>query len=817
MKRVAEDIDRDSKRPKHYYHDGNSTAIFWDPIHEKTATDLLNWTPGESGYVRGQICMKWPVIQCKYRVKMEMSSLVDGKKQFEVAFYGVCGEELRRKGVEFTKGQELMLSLKGAVTQKAFAQDISLPVSLKYTDGVALAILAKGQDLDLMIDTWLQAPATQEPTGPSEPPSTANSDSFATLRQSTPPVRAPAESNLMDIDEKPAAAAVSPHAACKPVSDLSLPPKQADPLADIRNSLPINPPAPLISSHNPLSSSLAPSRSAHIIFPGIVHPPRFSTPKENPPYKGLLNESVSVYPIKFNRPPTVNGSHALNAKLPERTSAPVVETVRRADTRHPSESEPLADSVAALEPERILNKKQQKNLARKEKRKQNKTANSLPGVPVVHASTPAVVAPPTAASAVPAEAANPARTSAVHTKAATPARAFAVQTQTEAVTPDRTVSPITVHSQPSPSVPRPAPPSLSSSWPLVPHGFTPIKQLEAPGGRPNVYSFIGIVTFRTTLSESKTGDLTCSMRIVDPPICNESNRPEKEGILVNLFRRKFKEWLPTVNTGDVILLQDLKTSNQPVGATGYSATGYFDRFKWAVYDRTQRQFVDGFLAGVSESDARAAGYPPKFTPFYHTTDAHQAYCVALDEWWQGVEAKRLAALGTIHQIGAESSFISYRPVREHKLIEETRINEYFNCTVRVLHGHIHPNGRTYRLYVTDGTPLQGARPCHMSEIPLSLFDCVMPIEMWDDARQEGPNILANEYYLLRNVRLKRSNDGYAEGKMKEDKIYKLPRDAADQYPTLKALVERMQPYDAAVDPQQEKPAETLKQLQNLSL
>ncbi|KAJ6502133.1 hypothetical protein C8R45DRAFT_895417, partial [Mycena sanguinolenta] len=800
MKRVAEDIERDSKRPKHYHHDGNSTAIFRDPIHEKTATDLLTWTPGESGYVCGKICMKWPVMKGKYRLKMEIFSLVDGHKQFEIAFHGSCGEELRRRRVEFKMGQELKLSLKGADTEKASSQGINLPVSLKYTHGVALVILSKNQDPELTIDTWFQAPATQEPPEPSESPS---DDWFSTPREPLPPKRAPAASTLMDIDEEPATAAASPPpavavsppvaaavsppiaaAVCPPAASkpASLPPKPTNPLTNIRNSLPITPPSRPISSDNPRSSSSTPSRSARTIPPAIVHPPGPSTPKENPPY---TNESASVSLTKINRPPTVDANQASSSKLPERTSAPVVEPVERADARRPSESVPPADSVCAPESEKILTKKQRKNKAREAKRKQKKAANPLPGVPTAHATTPAVAPPSNAAVAVHTEAATPTRTAVVHP---------------EAVTPARTVSPVTTPSQPAPCVPDPAPPSPSSSYPSVPHKFTPIAQLEAPGGRSNVNSIIGIVTFITTPHLTSRGDWTCSLRVVDPSNCDESYRPEKEGILVNLFRKELKG-LPSVSAGDVILLKDVKTVIN-YGAVG--AVGYSDRFKGAVYDRTNQRTTHGSLGGAPESEALAGGFGVPFTPFYHPTDADLTYCVALDEWWQGVEAKRLAALGTIHQIGAETSFISPRTARKHKLIEETRIDEYFDCTVRVLHGH--PNGQTHRLYVTDGTPLQGAQPCHISEVPLSLVDFVMPIEMWDDARLEGPKILPNEYYLLKNVRMKRSKENYAEGKMQEAKIYKFERDAVDQNPNLKALVERLKPYDdkdTAVEPEVE--------------
>ncbi|KAJ6500760.1 hypothetical protein C8R45DRAFT_1071300 [Mycena sanguinolenta] len=56
MKRVGNEIGRDAKHPRHNNHGEDSTAIVRDPTHEKTATDLLNWTSDESGYVCASTC-----------------------------------------------------------------------------------------------------------------------------------------------------------------------------------------------------------------------------------------------------------------------------------------------------------------------------------------------------------------------------------------------------------------------------------------------------------------------------------------------------------------------------------------------------------------------------------------------------------------------------------------------------------------------------------------------------------------------------------------------------------------------------------------
>lgn len=60
--------------------------------------------------------------------------------------------------------------------------------------------------------------------------------------------------------------------------------------------------------------------------------------------------------------------------------------------------------------------------------------------------------------------------------------------------------------------------------------------------------------------------------------------------------------------------------------------------------------------------------------------------------------------------------------------------------------------------------------------------------MWDAARELGPQMLAGDYYWLKNVRMKSDRDGYREAKLVETKTLKLDPADADAYPHLKALI-----------------------------
>ncbi|KAF7337988.1 Telo-bind domain-containing protein [Mycena venus] len=789
MKRVPEEVDRDSKR------------------HKREST-------GDTGYVSGTVCMKWPPVNNKYRFKLETFSLVDGRKQFDAAFQGCCAEEFRRRGLEFKMGQELKLSLKGAVTEKSSTQGINLSIKLKYMEGVALEILPKGKEPGITIDTWFQPPpiADEPAPTPSAPASTADDDWFATPRAPRPQVPAAARTDLMDIDEESA----PPSPPKNPVPRPSIAPEPTNPLNNIGNSLPSRQPA-----QNP-SASLSDPRPVRAMPPAphIVRSPSLSTPKVNPPtHKDPPTDRVSAPPHRIVRPPQpaasgnhtstsklpdrtptvpligypnapppkvagppqdpASGSHASTSKLPNRTPAgPVVEAIQPHNTRRSSESVSQAapDPQTAEGPEKVLNKKQRKNQARKEKQKQRKAEAPLPGAPSVPTVATTSVDPPDVGPPV-------------HSRPPT-------------VVPAPSTLPVATHipqsRQPQPSSPSVAeqnpPTPASPSRPEVPYTFTPISKLQANGSWI-VYSIIGVVTSITLVGKSIKGDWTCSLRVVDPSNCDESYRPSKEGLMVNCFAKTYKEWLPSANVGSVVVLRNVKTSLRNGDVV---ATGFYDKLQWAVYDPTTRKIGHGKLGNAPESEALAGGYGVKFTPFYIPTDADLTYCVALEGWWREVEARRLTAMGTIHQIGAPSAEASFSsPGRKHLLVSqlmaEIGIDGYFNCTVRVIHGH--PNGRTHRLYVTDGTPFEGARPYQMSGCPASLVDCIMPIEMWDDAGREGPNMLPGEYYILNNVRFMRDKQGYAESKLVEAKIQKLDSGAADEYPTLKALLERLRPLD----------------------
>ena len=96
----------------------------------------------------------------------------------------------------------------------------------------------------------------------------------------------------------------------------------------------------------------------------------------------------------------------------------------------------------------------------------------------------------------------------------------------------------------------------------------------------------------------------------------------------------------------------------------------------------------------------------------------------------------------------------------------------------------------YSVYVTDYTQNERTAPVEYKWCPPALSNCVLLIEMWDDAYQMGPSMRPGEFYQIENVRMKANNKtSYLEAKIKQKKIYRLEPRAAPVNLHLEALLE----------------------------
>lgn len=73
------------------------------------------------------------------------------------------------------------------------------------------------------------------------------------------------------------------------------------------------------------------------------------------------------------------------------------------------------------------------------------------------------------------------------------------------------------------------------------------------------------------------------------------------------------------------------------------------------------------------------------------------------------------------------------------------------------------------------------------------MECVLKIEMWDEAAQMGPELLAGRYVEMKNARMTLSKGGHFEGKIVQKKITLLDPQDTDSNPHLKALLRYVQP------------------------
>ncbi|KAJ7461475.1 hypothetical protein FB451DRAFT_1562758 [Mycena latifolia] len=784
MKRVADELERDSKRLK---RDHFSVDLFSDPSQEKSATDLLTWTSSDAGYITGKIFMRWPPLT-KQRIILENFSFLDGTKRFEVEFSGRCVEALRNAGLEFKVLQEMHLSLRGAelVMKKGSASN-TLPVVLKYTEDVALEILPKGQGPK--IDTFFSEFDYSYPTITIV---YAAGCVVLTPKETSRPTLVINKGDLMDIDEEPSIAALSPSPSEKSASRSTIaatkfpaPLSTASPLHSIGNSLPavIPPRQPAL---NPPISSPPPSRPARptAALTNVIHPPASSTPKENPPTR----KDSSSGPPKIPRPSNMSENHTSTSKLAGRP--PAVEALQPRHRSRSLESEscghtpdpqvqPLDTTVAEMTegPEPVLSKKQRKNKMRKEKKKA-KANLPLPG---------AIPSIPAASTTPDPPGANPPSTHAERTPPNDP-------------TSSTVAAPIPQsHHQPRPPSPRLDMTTTTESDPTaayrhqIPQGFTLLSDVKEPN---KLYSIIGVVTYIAPATPTKNGDWSSSLRIVDPSNCIESFPPAREGFRVNCFTKEYAQWLPAANDGDIVILSNIKTQDRHGEVT---AVGYNDKLRWAVYDPLKGTVAHGDLAGVPQSRGLDNGYGVAFSPFYKATAAVSAYCITVNDWWRSVKAKREEELGTVNQIGGARS---YQPSsrREHKLLSDITADDtgnYFDCTVEVLRGHqpSSDNFQPYSLYVTDYTSLEGGYGYHQQDwCPPKLADHILRIEMWDGARSYGPDMVPGEVYYLKNVRAMTNRTGFREAKIVERKIQKLKPSDADAFPHLKALLERKEAF-----------------------
>ncbi|KAF5381117.1 hypothetical protein D9615_004129 [Tricholomella constricta] len=319
--------------------------------------------------------------------------------------------------------------------------------------------------------------------------------------------------------------------------------------------------------------------------------------------------------------------------------------------------------------------------------------------------------------------------------------------------------------------------------------YDPLKNALPVGALCNL---IGVVVHASSPSRTRTGDLSCNVKLIDPSNTVVDNLNNFGSFQINCFTKQHPQWLPQPKFGEVLIMRDVKISNHQGNTMGI---GYKDKMQWAIYCPTTGKVRRSDLGDVPESEGADQGFGYQFSPFFQPDEAVIRYCLKLADWWLDVEKQR-KAIGEVHQVGGTNEGLSVhdQSQRKHKLISEAGPHVppsgYFDCTVEVLHGHMNDNG-VYSLYVTDYTVNEAITPVQAEWCPAGLADHVLKIEAWDAAVEVVQTMFVGEYYSIKNARMKFSQGGYLEGKLNEQKVRKLDvEEDSDVDRHFKALLER---------------------------
>ncbi|KZP21160.1 hypothetical protein FIBSPDRAFT_519794 [Athelia psychrophila] len=304
---------------------------------------------------------------------------------------------------------------------------------------------------------------------------------------------------------------------------------------------------------------------------------------------------------------------------------------------------------------------------------------------------------------------------------------------------------------------------------------------------------MALVTSVRPPKKTTKNDWCTSLTLVDPSILQEDGicgSVEGQGSRINCFTRKYEQWLPSPQVGDVIILRGVKLG-------GPTLVGYHDQLKWVIFNPEKSKLHHGEKGDAPESEGLADGFGHEFSPFWDAQGPELTACLRYADWWRAVSKIVEKYAARVHQLGPEDA-PSYAARgsygRVHRLITDASPDQqprgFFDCTVEIMKGFLNDNG-VYSLYVTDYTPNSQMTPVQAEWCPPELGDRILKVEMWDSASALGQTMETGEYWFLRNCKMKVSRGGYLEGTMQEARgVVKLEESESDHHPHLAALLQR---------------------------
>ncbi|ESK94196.1 hypothetical protein Moror_8396 [Moniliophthora roreri MCA 2997] len=329
--------------------------------------------------------------------------------------------------------------------------------------------------------------------------------------------------------------------------------------------------------------------------------------------------------------------------------------------------------------------------------------------------------------------------------------------------------------------------------------FIALADIKAPA----ICTVAGIVVSLPETMTTRNGDLSCTLKIVDPSNCKMEDdsyrQAPKYSMSVPCFTRQYSKWLPCPTVGDVVILKDVKASNWHGGT---NLTGYGDKLQWAIYSPKEQKIHHGDIADIPHDERlRKDGRGHLHTPFYQPRDVDEIlYCKKLVEWWDAIEKERERFLSSIINLGDEDGQpvegLSYnRTARPHWMMKDAKASSvssgYFDTTVEVVF-RFQPqdNDKFFLLFVTDYTENDAFEPFNNSAVHESLAKSIARLECWDASSKVAAQFSVGDYLSLKNVRCRVNNSGSYELKMQEPKLFPLKDTDAAHNVALAELLKR---------------------------
>ncbi|KAF8201570.1 hypothetical protein BJ912DRAFT_506644 [Pholiota molesta] len=148
-----------------------------------------------------------------------------------------------------------------------------------------------------------------------------------------------------------------------------------------------------------------------------------------------------------------------------------------------------------------------------------------------------------------------------------------------------------------------------------------------------VVSLIGVVVTLSTPKTTRTGEWMRFVHIVDP----SNYTVQSSGIKINCFAKRYKEWLPHPEVGDVLILKNVKIEEYMGTLTGVC---HNNRLSWAAFSATKGEFHHGPPNTAPREEGLAeGGFGVLYSPFFQPGSAETIYCIKLSDWWRNTTAQ----------------------------------------------------------------------------------------------------------------------------------------------------------------------------------